>query len=116
MGSTYSLVNSAAAAVAGVGPGNTGWQPNHAQVLGVDGRPMSLALGPFASVRLLGPPGDPNGGVDLGPMPLHVGDMPGLQNAGFAPGPTGIIGLDILGRRRCLLDFAEDRAYLLRSR
>eukprot|EP00639_Heterosigma_akashiwo_P026579 CAMPEP_0194706644 /NCGR_PEP_ID=MMETSP0295-20121207/29683_1 /TAXON_ID=39354 /ORGANISM="Heterosigma akashiwo, Strain CCMP2393" /LENGTH=101 /DNA_ID=CAMNT_0039602623 /DNA_START=21 /DNA_END=326 /DNA_ORIENTATION=- len=62
MGSTYSLVNSAAAAVAGVGPGNTGWQPNHAQVLGVDGRPMSLALGPFASVRLLGPPGDPNGG------------------------------------------------------
>jgi hypothetical protein len=127
-GSTFSCMNWKAAAQLGLPPKN---DPSYAKGLtvyavGVDGRLLELPIVEHQKLTFTGDiekdsSGKPIGFVpppknwkDWDPVNLAVGDLPAFSSIlgdGVTPydGPAALVGLDIIGQRRVILEAGRDK-------
>jgi len=113
MGSFFSVANWIASASAGIGPDSDKVKRGGLQVSGVDGQSMNMAMAPF-DLRVLGEPG----GDDLSSVykgMCCVGDLPAFNALGASVSPFMAMGLDVIGRGRCVFDASKNVLYLAKG-
>ena len=99
-GATQSIVNREAASLVGVVPPKTG---GGSVAVGADGRNIPVGIHVFRSLAV--------GDVTVATPTLVVADLPVFEQLGLT-GPAVIVGLDVLGGRVVVLDYAEHEVVL----
>ena len=113
MGSTFSIINTAAAASVGGDLRQTDQVVSGASVPGVGYQPVRVQQLEACCIRLGGMPGQ--GALDMGVHTLCVADLDAFNQLGLGRGPAMILGLDVLGAGGSLVLSAAGRRMWVRG-
>ena len=76
---------------------------------GIDGRPVAMRTLAIDRIQIGGQL------TAQGPLSVYAADIPGMSNVGLGTVPAIILGMDVLGRSRLLLDIAGNSIYIPRN-
>ena len=114
MGSLFSVINWKASERAGVTKDSPDLDKSGVISNDVTGAQMGLAIGKF-NLRVLGEGGNSDLSHDLESTykgAACVGDLPAFETLGAKNEPFATIGMDVIGRKRLVLDMYNHRIYL----
>ena len=114
MGSLFSVINWKASERAGVTKDSPDLDSSGVISNDVTGAQMGLAIGKF-NLRVLGEGGNSDLAHDLESTykgAACVGDLPAFETLGAKNEPFATIGMDVIGRKRLVLDMYNHRIYL----
>ena len=116
MGSLFSVINWKASEKAGVTKDSPDLDSSGVMSNDVTGAQMGLAIGKF-DLKVLGEGGNSDGSLshDLESTykgAAYVGDLPAFETLGEKNEPFATIGMDVIGRKRLVLDMYNHRMYL----
>ncbi|CEL94712.1 unnamed protein product [Vitrella brassicaformis CCMP3155] len=113
LGSTYSIVNWPAARSVGIDREAEGVQRGVMKATGIDGAPIEVDRAAFPLCGVKGTDGALK--AFKRDVKLNVADFPWFARAGLADKPAMLLGLDVLGAGRLLLNFEDQTLSLLRA-
>jgi hypothetical protein len=76
---------------------------------GIDGRPVPMRSLFVSQIRV------GSGLTNRGSMSIYAADIPGLSGVGLGDIPAVILGMDVLGRRRLIIDITGNKMYMEKS-
>jgi predicted aspartyl protease len=97
----------ASATVANPRAGETGGDAAHGHAYGADGHAIEARVLPATTIQL--------GGLALAAPSVVVADLPVFETLHLADRPAVILGMDVLGARRLVIDAAATRLYVSRG-
>ena len=116
MGSLFSVINWKASEKAGVTKDSPDLDSSGVMSNDVTGAQMGLAIGKF-DLKVLGEEGNSDGSLSHDLESTYkgaacVGDLPAFETLGEKNEPFATIGMDVIGRKRLVLDMYNHRMYL----
>ena len=77
---------------------------------GIDGRPVTMKTLSVNKIQIGG-----SSAASRGPMGIYAANIPGMSDVGLGNIPAFILGMDVLGRRRLLIDITGNKIYVEKS-